>query len=649
MEKSFVSRILRLINIYFVIFTIIILILVYIVSFSVIENNVNNNLNLLSDEKKQSMESIKNELPEEFRKYMKNPYYEANYIDIIYNITNDKIIYSKENSFKDVHSNISHQSDDFIKFNDQYYLISWEYYNGSKYIYGINSERLVNILNSVESTGKYFIILKLGENYIIPDSIVFPEQISEILSENKGKISLKNESFLIKYEKIYNFEYIVMINNSILNVLIRNLTFWFLFIVIFIGIFYFVLLEKIKDIINKPVNIIISDIEKIQNKKKNEISYDVKDEFGKIADEFNNLYYQLKDSIKELEESEKEAKKSSNIKTQILNTLSHEIKTPLQSIIGFTSILKMSLKDPMQSDMLSRIDKSTKDLQEQVERLLERSRIDSETDQTRLVFGDNEYKQKIIDLIFKMESKTEKKNLKFSNNLKILTENYFEFIDYTKLIRILQEITDNAVKFTDYGSIKVNAEIKNDFLKIEIQDTGNGINIESLNKILEGFYQEENYLTRKNEGLGIGISIAKNYCSLMDGTLSISALDSGTLVTIMIPTQLTEIKLKNFSLKNDFNNSPVFNSLTPEEKTAEKDRVAVEFIQYNYRIMESYDYNTIKESLETAIILSKNYDLFTLKNIYNELYKKLFYSDTSIIKTKEFVKIINSLIKYKTF
>lgn len=440
-----------------------------------------------------------------------------------------------------------------------------------------------------------------------------------------------------------------MINNSILNVLIRNLTFWFLFIVIFIGIFYFVLLEKIKDIINKPVNIIISDIEKIQNKKKNEISYDVKDEFGKIADEFNNLYYQLKDSIKELEESEKEAKKSSNIKTQILNTLSHEIKTPLQSIIGFTSILKMSLKDPMQSDMLSRIDKSTKDLQEQVERLLERSRIDSETDQTRLVFGDNEYKQKIIDLIFKMESKTEKKNLKFSNNLKILTENYFEFIDYTKLIRILQEITDNAVKFTDYGSIKVNAEIKNDFLKIEIQDTGNGINIESLNKILEGFYQEENYLTRKNEGLGIGISIAKNYCSLMDGTLSISALDSGTLVTIMIPTQLTEIKLKNFSLKNDFNNSPVFNSLTPEEKTAEKDRVAVEFIQYNYRIMESYDYNTIKESLETAIILSKNYDLFTLKNIYNELYKKLFYSDTSIIKTKEFVKIINSLIKYKTF
>ena len=102
----------------------------------------------------------------------------------------------------------------------------------------------------------------------------------------------------------------------------------------------------------------------------------------------------------------------------------------------------------------------------------------------------------------------------------------------------MNQIINNAIKFTDQGTITINVSSKNNFVKILIQDTGIGIRKKNLKKVFEMFVQESQGLSRKYEGTGIGLTMAKKYIELMDGVIKVkSQTKKGSTFSIKFPLE----------------------------------------------------------------------------------------------------------------
>ncbi|UYO99748.1 PAS domain-containing sensor histidine kinase [Oceanotoga sp. DSM 15011] len=205
-------------------------------------------------------------------------------------------------------------------------------------------------------------------------------------------------------------------------------------------------------------------------------------------------------------------------KMGFLSVVSHEIKTPLTGIIGALDIVKETELDEKQKKFIDIAYNSSEYLLEQVSNILLTSKIEGEYTKLNLEFHEL---NKIIEESFeKFDSKTYEKNISLKLDLKN-TENIKIRIDKPKLIIILNNIIDNAIKFTPEGSIKILTSENEDSYTIEIIDTGIGIPDKYKSLIFDKFYQVDQTDTRINKGTGLGLSIVNNYIKILNGKIKV--------------------------------------------------------------------------------------------------------------------------------
>jgi signal transduction histidine kinase len=145
----------------------------------------------------------------------------------------------------------------------------------------------------------------------------------------------------------------------------------------------------------------------------------------------------------------------------------------------------------------------------------------------------------LTDTAEDMQAAIEHKNLKFIKEIpkklpKILGDQY-------RLSQILKNLLENAVKFTDYGSITLRAESKSDHILISVEDTGIGISPDETNKIFTKFYQAYTGDDRRNEGTGLGLFICKEIIKKHKGEIwAESQIGKGSTFTIQLPCLATD-------------------------------------------------------------------------------------------------------------
>lgn len=255
----------------------------------------------------------------------------------------------------------------------------------------------------------------------------------------------------------------------------------------------------------------------------------------------------------ELIKAKEMAEESEQLKTNFLANMSHELRTPMVGILGYSDLLKSELADEELKGMADNIFKSGNRLMETLNLILDLSRIEAgKLIPNYSVFDISESIENSISLYSKIvESKGVK--IAYLNAGKKMLVNLDE-----RIVRdILNNVINNAVKYTNEGSITVssNAVFIDDipYIKVEVKDTGIGIPRDKHDFIFEEFRQVSEGLSRGFEGTGLGLSLTKKFVEKMNGTVTVdSELGKGSLFTITLPININENTI--FDINSDDSN-----------------------------------------------------------------------------------------------
>ncbi|MCW7460861.1 ATP-binding protein [Leptospira limi] len=243
----------------------------------------------------------------------------------------------------------------------------------------------------------------------------------------------------------------------------------------------------------------------------------------------------LREQMIVAKEKEVDAKKASQAKTDFLASMSHEIRTPLNAILGMADTLAETNLSEEQVEYLTVLRNSGKALYNIINDILDLSRIESgKLEIESIEFSIRDLLKETISL-FLMKAKAKGIKIYYT-----VSENISETIkgDSTRIQQILINLIGNAMKFTEKGSISVNASLdkSNKVLKLEVEDTGIGIPNEKLHSIFESFTQVDSSTTRKYGGTGLGLTITKKLILMMKGDIFVeSELGKGSKFSIHIP------------------------------------------------------------------------------------------------------------------
>ncbi|MBW6502313.1 MAG: response regulator [Bacteroidales bacterium] len=232
----------------------------------------------------------------------------------------------------------------------------------------------------------------------------------------------------------------------------------------------------------------------------------------------------LKQVHEDLVKAKVEADASNRLKTSFLANISHEIRTPLNSVVGFSNLLLANDISPeVKEEYIEHINHNSEKLLQIIGDIIDLSRLESS--QIEIAYEEasvNEIVNEIVEEARKIIKRNDKPIIlnvrnEFENNSDQI------FTDRVWLKRVLSHLMDNAVKFTLEGSILFSYALENDFLIFRIRDTGIGINKENLGRIFEEFRQEIDGHHRPFEGLGVGLTLAKEVIERMGGRIFVQS------------------------------------------------------------------------------------------------------------------------------
>ncbi|MDD3375076.1 MAG: PAS domain S-box protein [Candidatus Omnitrophica bacterium] len=262
-----------------------------------------------------------------------------------------------------------------------------------------------------------------------------------------------------------------------------------------------------------------------------------------ILEDLNKTHVELKDAQKELLERQKQlveehkkqvmlteqAEASTKAKTDFLSNMSHEVRTPLNSIIGFSQLLRKNVQDEKQKKFVDIIESSSQHLLTLINNILDYEKsiagqiiLDDTRIDIRLLSHDvfrvlgGSISDRPIEIGFEVNAEVPKE----------------VFGDELKLKQVLMNLLSNALKFTKQGSVQLKVSVEEIcqeegahryYLRFSMEDTGIGIATDIKDKIFEQFTQADSSITRHFGGTGLGLSICKSYVELMGGKIWIES------------------------------------------------------------------------------------------------------------------------------
>ena len=218
------------------------------------------------------------------------------------------------------------------------------------------------------------------------------------------------------------------------------------------------------------------------------------------------------------------AEASNRLKSNFLANISHEIRTPLNSVVGFSNLLlNNNLTNEVKEEYIEHINHNSEKLLQIIGDIIDLSRLESS--QIEITYEEASLSAIVNEIIEEARQIIRRNEKPIILNVK----NHFEdvgdliFTDRIWLKRVLNHLMDNAVKFTLEGSVEFSYLLENQNIVFKIRDTGIGINKENLGRIFEEFRQEFDGHHRPFEGLGIGLTLAKEVIERMGGKIVVES------------------------------------------------------------------------------------------------------------------------------
>lgn len=440
-------------------------------------------------------------------------------------------------------------------------------------------------------------------------------------------------------------------------------------IVILIIIFGITLAWRFANKITYPL-LVLTDATERFTKGDRTVNVDIKsgDEIQTLAQRFNEMVLVLNATLAGLEEAhadvnqrtialaeqnrlltiaKEEAKTASQAKNSFLATVSHELRTPLNGIIGMTEVLNEASLDLEYKAAVETIQTSGEALLALINDVLDFSKFES---------GGLQLRHGPLDLWHCIETSIDIATPRAREQQLCLIEDIHPSVprgyegDSPRLQKVLNYILGNAIKFTKEGIVAIVASGKPASrsgvfsLKINISDTGKGINPDTIEKIFQPFFQEDNSTTRTFGGTGLGLTISKKICELLDAKIHVeSQVNIGSNFTIILDLPVLRpaipcdplLKEKTIALVSDLAPLCQWVSTFTQEHQGKYQHLSLDGIPENipdsmFVILDGYSHIENLSEIVRNISSKKQTIILATSSQYSELRKK--YPDLTCLE-----------------
>jgi signal transduction histidine kinase len=264
---------------------------------------------------------------------------------------------------------------------------------------------------------------------------------------------------------------------------------------------------------------------------------------------------QRKMAENQLIDAKERAEESDRLKTAFISNISHEIRTPINHIMGFLELLSIDDIDAeTRNEYRNIIYNSSQSLLNSIENIIDIAKIKSgqiklKTNKVNV----NEMLKSVAKLSEEIVKKNNKQNLEIRTNLPDDSDDYHIQIDDYRLKQIIKNLVENAIKFTNEGYVEFGyKQSKNGHLYFYVRDTGIGISQEDFDHIFQNFRQIDYRNTREVEGSGLGLSISKGLAELLNARLELrSVIGKGSVFSLYFPNIKCKFRSKNKGIQKE--------------------------------------------------------------------------------------------------
>lgn len=314
-----------------------------------------------------------------------------------------------------------------------------------------------------------------------------------------------------------------------------------------------------------------------------------------------------------LREAKAAAEAANQAKTKFLSNVSHELRTPLYGIIGMIEVLEHRELPNEIIEMVKDVQKLADDLLYLVNDILCVANLEGGS--LKILISPIDIQSLVISIVGQMKYRLEKKPLSlhasFEKNIPLIIET-----DQARFRQILTNLIDNAIKFTEQGKITVHVSVENQrkghcILRVEVSDTGIGMDAEFLKNIFERFTQaNDKVYIRDYGGVGLGLSICKELVTLLNGNIDVkSKINKGSTFIFTLPVKYhnTALPRPKLAKKSRIKKLPSIHLLLVEDERINQKvmKFMLENLDCTYDIAE-----TGKQALD--LCLSNHYDLILM-------------------------------------
>ncbi|MDP2721475.1 MAG: response regulator [Bacteroidales bacterium] len=277
------------------------------------------------------------------------------------------------------------------------------------------------------------------------------------------------------------------------------------------------------------------------------------------------LYSFLKKHLEKLRLAEMKAKESDRLQSAFLQNISHEIRTPMNGIIGFSTLLNNDLlSDNQKKHYLQIITRSSDQLLSIINDVLDISLIETGNIQA---YNESFSLNQLLDELYFASNPLMKEGVSLTLSKGLSEAQSMIMSDERKVRQIMNNLLNNAIKFTDEGFINFGYQQKNNELEFFVHDSGIGIATDLHDKIFNRFHKAELEITRLYEGIGLGLAICKGNVNLLGGRIWVeSVLTKGSTFYFTIPYLLSKrTDIQELSESNSHEVNPINHILVVED------------------------------------------------------------------------------------